>query len=184
MFEKFTKEARQVVVHAQHVAREEHSGSIDGRHLLVSLAESDGPAAGALTDAGLDPAEVSTSVRGAIRAGDPLDGTSLAALGIDLDAVRARTDALFGEGSLDRAGSSRRLWARRKATGHIPFTPDAKKALELSLREALRLKHRGIDSRHLLLGLLRDENGPGARALSDAGAHPERLRHQLENLAA
>lgn len=178
MFEKFSKEARAAVVKAQEVARDEHSGMTDSRHVLVALIEMPGPAATAVAGSGLDTTDVVRRLRRDIRAGDALDADALAALGIDLDAVRERTDAVFGEGALDRAGAARH---RRSPGSHIPFTPDAKKSLELALRETLRLKSSTIDGGHLLLGILRDARNPAARALSDAGADLGRIRHLVEN---
>ncbi|CAM3460021.1 Clp protease N-terminal domain-containing protein [Isoptericola cucumis] len=177
MFERFTKDARSVVVDAQQVARELRSATIDTRHLLASLAGSaDGAAA--LRAAGLDPADVAARARRDVAAGEPLDADALAAVGVDLDEVRRRTDEVFGTGALDRAGSAH---ARRGK--HVPFTTDAKKALELALREAVRLKDSGIGSRHLLLGILRADC-PGGRVLaataSDAGTDVAALRAAVE----
>ncbi|GAA1870482.1 Clp protease N-terminal domain-containing protein [Myceligenerans crystallogenes] len=101
---------------------------------------------------------------GKIAAAGGLDREALAAVGIDLDAVRETADATFGEGALDRAG-------RRQGgsgTGHIPFARDGKKALELALREAIRLREKEIGGRVLLLGIVRDEQSPGARVLRNA----------------
>ena len=78
---------------------------------------------------------------------------------------------MFGPGALERAG--------RTPGGHIPFTPDAKKALELALREAIRLHHRSIGAGHLLLGILRAEN-PGRALLKRAGVDTDALREALE----
>lgn len=174
MFERFTKDARSAVVEAQLVAREAHSDQIDTRHVLVALAESPGPARSALSDGGVDVADLVTRARASIAAGDALDPGALAAVGIDLDEVTRRTEATFGEGALARAG--RVLRGRRK---HIPFTPDAKKSLELALREAIRLGSKEINGGHLLLGMTRAES-PARSILSDAGADLERVRHLAE----
>jgi ATP-dependent Clp protease ATP-binding subunit ClpC len=72
-----------------------------------------------------------------------------------------------------------RWWRRGKRGGHIPFTPRSKKALELSLREALRLHHNYIGPEHILLGLLREGGGLAARLLTDLGADPSRVRTHL-----
>jgi ATP-dependent Clp protease ATP-binding subunit ClpA len=178
MFERFTKDARFAVVGAQEVAIEAHSGQIDSRHLLVALAEEDGPARSALTDSGLDVAELVRQARANINAGDALDPAALAAVGIDLDEVTRRTEATFGEGALARAG--RILRGRRK---HIPFTRDAKKSLELALREAIRLGSKEIDGGHLLLGLTRAES-PARSVLSGAGADIEQVRNLAEGKSA
>lgn len=174
MFERFTKDARSAVVDAQLVARGAHSDQIDSRHLLVALAECDGPARTALTDGGIDVAELVTRARTNIEAGDALDPAALAAVGIDLDEVTRRTEETFGEGALTRAG--RILRGRRK---HVPFTADAKKSLELALREAIRLGSKEIHGGHLLLGLTRAES-PARSILSDGGADVERVRHFAE----
>ncbi|WP_275004735.1 Clp protease N-terminal domain-containing protein [Promicromonospora iranensis] len=178
MFERFTKDARFAVVGAQEIAIEAHSGQIDSRHLLVALAEEDGPARSALTDSGLDVAELVRQARANINAGDALDPAALAAVGIDLDEVTRRTEATFGEGALARAG--RILRGRRK---HIPFTRDAKKSLELALREAIRLGSKEIDGGHLLLGLTRAES-PARSVLSGAGADIEQVRNLAEGKSA
>jgi ATP-dependent Clp protease ATP-binding subunit ClpA len=175
MFERFTKDARAAVVEAQTVARQVGTASIDTRHLLVALAESPGAAADALRGVGLDPARVAAAARAELSSGG-LDGAALAALGIDLEAVRRRADATFGPGALERAGG-------RRPRGHIPFTPDAKKALELALREAIRLGDRTIDGAHVLLGVLRADCPAGRvlePALHDAGTDVPSLRAAVE----
>jgi ATP-dependent Clp protease ATP-binding subunit ClpC len=67
-------------------------------------------------------------------------------------------------------------------TGHIPFTPRAKKALELSLREALQLGDSHIGTEHLLLGLIRQDEGPAARALRELGANLDTARAEIIRL--
>ncbi|GAB2452807.1 Clp protease N-terminal domain-containing protein [Xylanimonas ulmi] len=177
MFERFTKDAREAVVDAQVVARSTHSRTIDARHVLVALVEPGaGPACDALDAVGLDAAALARALRDEL-GGAGLDGEALAAIGVDLDAVRRATDATFGEGSLDGGGLLRR---DRK---HIPFTADAKKALELALREAIRLGSAGIDGGHLLLGILRG-GSPAASALraalAQAGSDDAALRAAVE----
>ena len=147
MFEQFSKEARDVVVAAQGVAREADTPEIDTRHVLVAMARADGPAAQALTTAGVNSRRLGADVLADLKAGG-LDAAALRAIGIDLNVVRNRTDAVFGEGALARAG-------RGAPRGHIPFAREAKKAMELALREAIRLQLRRIDSGVLLLGILR-----------------------------
>ena len=175
MFERFSREARGAVIEAQLVARATHTRAIDSRHLLVAIAESDaGPARSALTEAGVDVVRLSRSLRADLAGASGLDTTALAAIGIDLDEVRRATDATFGEGSFDGvAGRSRR------GSKHTPFAPDAKMALELGLREAVRLGASGIDSGHLLLGILRG-GSPAAKALqaalAEAGSDDSALR--------
>ncbi|GAB3160627.1 Clp protease N-terminal domain-containing protein [Myceligenerans halotolerans] len=177
MFERFTRQARAVVTDAQIVARGLHSPAIDSRHVVIALAETDGSAARALRSTGLTPGTIASAVRREIAGDGGLDSEALASLGIDLEAVRVTTDATFGDGAFDAA-------ARRSGPkGHIPFTRDAKKSLELALREAVRLRSKDIDETHLLLGILRDGHAPGAKALSDAGVDVPALRAALESPA-
>lgn len=169
MFERFTTEARAAVIGAQEVARETASRSIDTRHLVAALLHV-GAVPDALHATGADVEAVAALVRADLMA-DGIDADALAGIGIDLDAVRRQTDAVFGPDALTRAG--------RKPSGHVPFTRDGKKALELALREAIRLKQRSIHSRHLLLGVLRF-SCPGRALLVRAGVNPEALRTALE----
>ncbi len=180
MFERFTTEARDVVVGAQAVARESGTRAIDTRHVLLGLVETVGPAADALTSVGVDRASLARELRAQLRSGG-LDAEALASVGIDLAAVRASADAVFGQDALDRAG-------RSPVRGHIPFTPDAKKALELALREAIRLRTNRIDGAMLLLGTVRGTGSPAEltlrRALEKAGSSPSALRLVVERAAA
>ncbi|WP_101525776.1 Clp protease N-terminal domain-containing protein [Nocardioides houyundeii] len=169
MFERFTKQARAVVTDAQVVARDAASRSIDTRHLLISLVQGPGPARRALGAAGGDVEAILARARADV-ASSGLDADALAGIGIDLDAVRRQTDEVFGAGALE--------WAGRRSGGHIPFTPDAKKTLELALREAIRLKDRGIHSAHLMLGLVLAE-GPGRALLEGSGVDLDVLRSAL-----
>lgn len=170
MFERFTREARTAVVGAQQVARDVGSRHVDTTHLLVALLEQDGPAARAVDALGVDRAALASRARADLRSGG-LDADALAGLGIDLDAVRRQADAVFGRGALERAG--------RSPSGHIPFTPDAKKSLELALREAVRLKQSSIRGSHLLLGILRADC-PARALLERSGVDTPALRDRLE----
>ncbi|HET6562204.1 MAG TPA: Clp protease N-terminal domain-containing protein [Marmoricola sp.] len=170
MFERFSKEARAVVVGAQDVARDTGTRSIDTRHLLTVLVESPGPVHRALQATGADVEALAERARADLRAGG-IDGDALAGIGIDLDAVRRQTDAVFGAGALERAGRTR--------AGHIPFTRDAKKALELALREAIRLRQKSILTGHLMLGILRAES-PGRALLRRVGIDTDALVTALE----
>ncbi|QAY64504.1 hypothetical protein ET495_16230 [Xylanimonas allomyrinae] len=176
MFERFTKEARVPVIEAQFVARSAHTPTIDARHVLVALAESEiGPAVGALRTVGVDVGELARRLRAELAG---IDAAALAAVGVDLDEVRRSTDATFGEGAFDGVGGRR--GSDRK---HIPFASDAKKALSLALREAIRLGSPSIDSGHLLLGILRG-GSPAAKALhaalTRAGSDDDALRAAVE----
>ena len=107
--------------------------------------------------------------------GDELDADPLTAVGIDLDAVRSSVEAAFGPGALDHP-------ERTPPRGHIPFTPRAKKVLELSLREAIAMKSRSIADGHIALGLLREGEGLAMKVLHDRGVEPVSLRRDLELL--
>lgn len=90
----------------------------------------------------------------------------LSALGVTPGAVRERIDERVARGE----GTT---------SGHIPFTPGAKRALEFSLREALQLDHDYIGSGHILLGVLREEEGPGAEVLAELGVDTDEVRQQI-----
>jgi ATP-dependent Clp protease ATP-binding subunit ClpA len=179
MFERFTDEARAVVRRSQDEARGLRHRYIGTEHLLLAmLAGSSGPGARALRESGVDAADIRRrvlSIVGAPAAADTLDPDALATLGIDLDEVRRATEASFGPGALDtRAGAVPK--------GHIPFSKRAKKVLELSLREALRLGHGYIGEGHMLLGLLREGDGVAALALVQAGVDLAALRADVTRL--
>ncbi len=150
MFERFTKRARTVVGHAQEIARERRSPSIGTEHLLLGLfAVPDGLASTILARLQVSRSDVEAD----LDRGDPFDADGLALLGIDLEEVRRQAEETFGPGALDRTrAAARGGWL----PGHIPFEPESKKALELALREAVRLGHGFIGTEHLLLGLLHD----------------------------
>ena len=94
---------------------------------------------------------------------------ALESLGISLEAVRAQVEEVIGQG-------------QGAPTGHIPFTPRAKKVLELSLREALNLGHNYIGTEHILLGLVREGEGVAAQVLVRLGADLPRVRQQVIGL--
>lgn len=105
------------------------------------------------------------------------DAFALRTIGIDLDVVRATVEETFGPGALERPRCKSRR--RRLARGYVPFTPRAKKVLELSLREALRLNHQWIGSEHILLGLLREDDSTAMRVLASCGVSADVLRHRV-----
>ena len=174
MFERFTTEAREVVVLAQDEARSLRHGHIGTEHLLLALLRQDTPTTAVLRRHGLDHDEVAGAVAAAT-GGDGLDADALRTLGIDLDAVRDVVEATFGPGALDRPGGGR----RRGSPAHIPFTAGAKKVLELSLREAIALRSNRISDGHIALGLLRDSEGPTMKVLHDRGVDPAELRRDV-----
>src|SRR6187401_3543778 len=106
---------------------------------------------------------------GLIHEGEGVAAKALESLGISLEAVRSQVEEMIGQG-----GSS--------PSGHIPFTPRAKKVLELSLREALQLGHNYIGTEHILLGLIREGEGVAAQVLVKLGADLSRVRQQVIQL--
>jgi ATP-dependent Clp protease ATP-binding subunit ClpA len=189
MFERFTTQAREVVIGAQQEARDLGHRYIGTEHLLLALlVPHRGGAAAILAAAGLDHERARTALGrliGEHRLGDS-DAAALRSIGIDLEAIRAKLEQTFGPGALDCEPSARhRGMFRRKATpssssGHVPFSPRAKKVLELSLREALRLNYRYIGTEHLLLGLIREGEGLAAKIMVDAGVNLIDLRRSTE----
>ncbi|WP_217617099.1 Clp protease N-terminal domain-containing protein [Cellulomonas sp. GbtcB1] len=173
MFERFTAGARAAVVQSQEIARDLGDPRISPAHLVVAVASVADPAAEALAAQGADRAALLDAF-----AGDGLDASALAALGIDLDAVRRRADTVFGAGALDRADRARRPGQggrRGGAGGHVPFTRDAKKTLEVALREAIRLGHKRIEAGHVLLAVVRLSDTDGHALLRRAGVDPAAL---------
>jgi len=106
---------------------------------------------------------------GLIHEGEGVAAKALESLNISLEAVRAQVEEIIGQG-----GSS--------PSGHIPFTPRAKKVLELSLREALQLGHNYIGTEHILLGLLREGEGVATQVLVKLGADLGKVRQQVIQL--
>ena len=240
MFERFTDSARHLVVQAQHEARQLGHNYIGCEHLLLAATRADEPAGAVLRDQGVTPERVEAEIlramgrdpagpAGSAAPADPagpddplrgIDREALAAIGIDLDVVRARLEAAFGPDALDRAvlahkraaqacrrsrrpawgkGPVAELMRRRRArrgappgpgpravsrrlppgpapTGHIPFTPRAKKSLELSLREAQALHDDYIGVQHLILAQLAIRDGMPRQIVSALGASNESLR--------
>jgi ATP-dependent Clp protease ATP-binding subunit ClpC len=106
---------------------------------------------------------------GLIHEGEGVAARALESLGISLDAVRQQVEEIIGRG-------------QHVPTGKIPFTPRAKKVLELSLREALQLGHDYIGTEHILLGLIREGDGVAAQVLVSLGADLNRVRQQVIQL--
>src|SRR5438046_7944084 len=126
MFERFTEQARQVVVLAQEEARALKHNYIGTEHLLLGL----------------------------LREEKGLAAQALESLDITVEEVRAQVVLIVGPGD-------------EVTTGQIPFTPRAKKVLDLSLREALLLGHTYIGTEHILLGIARENEGVASRILLD-----------------
>ena len=182
MFERFSQEARQVVVDARTEAGRLHHGFIGCEHLLLALSASDGTEAGqALAALGIETSALRAQVVALIGGTGPaLDGDALASLGIDLDAVRRAAEASFGPGALDRDSTSR----CGPDHGRVPFTPRAKKVLELALRNAVKRHDSVISTGHMLLGLIDQRNNAALRILREAGVDDDRLRQELASRMA
>lgn len=177
MFERFTQAARDSVVHAQIVAVELHDDHIGTEHLLLgALWNAEGPGKQLIDESGLSYA----ATRQQLEQDNSIDADALRGIGIDLDSVRRRAESVFGRGALSRR---RGPWRG----GHIPFDNDAKKALELTLREAIGLGHTELSTDHLLLGLTRVPGSPAGRLIAAQGVQPEilgtRLRERLRKAA-
>lgn len=160
MFERFTERAREVVVLAQEEARRYGDDHIDTRHLLAATLAVDDITTWATRAAGVDVDHLRRSLLS--RLGDD-DARALDAIGISLEDVRRKVEDAFGPGALDRTPTSR--------GGHIPFTKDAKRALESALREALLTGNRQITAAHVSLGIVRS-GGAVNRTLTGAGVDP------------
>jgi ATP-dependent Clp protease ATP-binding subunit ClpC len=106
---------------------------------------------------------------GLIHEGEGVAAKALESMSISLEAVRSQVEEIIGQG-------------QSAPTGHIPFTPRAKKVLELSLREALQLGHNYIGTEHILLGLIREGEGVAAQVLQKLGADLGRVRQQVIQL--
>jgi ATP-dependent Clp protease ATP-binding subunit ClpA len=188
MFKRFTGEARAAVVDAQAEARALHHRYIGTEHILLGISGREGLAADVLRAAGLKRELMRQRVADIVGTGasGDHDAAALRSIGIDIDEVRRRVEDAFGPGALERARSARerrrRRWRRSKShsTGHLPFCPRAKKVLELSLREALRLGDDFIGTEHILLALLRENGGIAAVILSSNDVTYERVALRLE----
>ncbi|WP_276526025.1 Clp protease N-terminal domain-containing protein, partial [Corynebacterium phoceense] len=106
---------------------------------------------------------------GLIHEGEGVAAKALESMGISLEDVRREVEEIIGHGT-------------QPTTGHIPFTPRAKKVLELSLREGLQMGHKYIGTEFLLLGLIREGEGVAAQVLIKLGADLPRVRQQVIQL--
>ena len=202
MFERFTRDARTVVVSTQELCRSLGADEIRPVHLLLALSEDDSGARDVLAAHGLTPDAVAEAIGapGAAPSAPPLgddDAAALRSLGIDLDAIRAAVDKQFGEGALEGAGSTPGATGRDDETdveddeedfapgrfgvgGHVRFGRGAKKVLELSLREAIRQHSREIRSEHIALAVLRTDDEAVRMLLGTLGVDVGALRADLE----
>jgi ATP-dependent Clp protease ATP-binding subunit ClpA len=173
MFERFSTEARRVVVLAQEEADELGHDYVGTEHLLLGLvADETGAAGRVLAELGVIRDQLREDVREAVGIrgshGGRLDPAALATIGIDFDEVRRRVEETFGPDALRRT----RAGCRGR---HRPFTPRSKGAMERSLRAALELGSRHIGSEHILLGVLSDD-GLAVTVLERQGISQEAAR--------
>jgi ATP-dependent Clp protease ATP-binding subunit ClpA len=190
MFEHFTDRAQGTVVFAQEEARSLHHNYIGTEHLLLGLMHDSASVGHQILDRlGVRLDDVRFEIVEVVGRGEPTlgpdDAEALRAIGIDLDEVRRRVEDTFGEGALERASFARRRGRRRACSasvGNVPFTPRAKKVLELALRESKRLRHGYIGTEHILLGLVRERDGLAAEMLSERGVSAQQVQGVLDEL--
>ena len=177
MFERFTGDARDAVVFGVEEANAVGADRVGTEHLLLGAVRTpESVASRALARLGVDQAGVRAAVRGL--PSDTLDAHALAGVGIDLEAVRAQVEAEFGPGALDDEPAAAAAPPGSRS-GRKPLDAQAKKLLEIALREAVRLKHRRIDTGHLLLAVVRVDDPRAARTLDALGLADEDVRRSV-----
>ncbi len=184
MFERFTDEARAVVVDSQLQARRLGHHYLGCEHLLLSIASTDTAVGDVLRDAGLTTEAVEAAVIHLV--GGPasaIDRDALAAIGIDLDLVRSTIEATFGPNAWAPAARRQHRWLRRDrcepSHGAMPLTCRAKKCLEMSLGEARGLGRPQIGVEHIALALTGMSEGLAPGILSAIGVSASHLRTQI-----
>lgn len=192
MFERFTEDARSLVVEAQAEARALGHGWIGTEHLLLAALQPGSSVLPALRGVGLTHDAVRDRVVRDLGTGRDDDGAqALRSLGIDVDEVTRRVEAAFGPGALEpaerdpgarpRRGRLRALFASPRPPrvgGHIPFTRRAKRSLELALRESLRLRSGEITAAHVALGTMA-AGGLASSTVVALGVAPEDVRRAV-----
>ncbi|MFI6300000.1 Clp protease N-terminal domain-containing protein [Nonomuraea sp. NPDC050790] len=155
MFERFTLDARESVVAAAGLAARAGAAKAEPDHLLLALSRAGGAGADILTRHGVTADDLDAAARGPrLRAGLTDDEVAaLSEVGIDVEQVFRRIEQTFGQGALDQPAEAPA--SRRPGRVGGPYSPQAKKVLELSLREARALGAKEIGSTHLLLAVLR-----------------------------
>ncbi len=201
MFERFSDEAREVVVRAQSEARALGHCWIGAEHLFLGVLDAPaGPGPADLDRLGLTATIWREAILDVLGTGGRLgptdtDADALGTLGIDLHEIRRRAEERFGPGALDIPAQDRagRWWRRRRRcgragrweapgghrcqpVGNIPFTDRAKRALERSLREAQTLGDQHIGVEHLVLGLLDPAGNLAVELLHRLGVQPGVVR--------
>ncbi len=173
MFERLTHDARRAVVLAREEARDLRARHVEPVHLLLALTRDPGRGGTALRALGLDHAA-------ALGGTGPLDAGALAAVGIDLDRVRAAAESAFGPGALDRGPRGR--------TGRIPFDDRARQALRNARWDALAgpgpRRRRLVDTGRLVIGVLAVADPTVQRVLRAADVDLARLWEELDRAPA
>jgi ATP-dependent Clp protease ATP-binding subunit ClpA len=169
MFERFTAEAKAVLVEAQDVAIEVGSTFITPAHIFYGCARGRESTAGEpLHESGITGESILHDLPRAEKPNETvIDPEALRAIGIDYDRVKDAVNETFGEGALESSPDRR---VRAAASRRPPFTVDAKRSLELSLRVALELHERRIRPGHLLLALLRLDDESISSVIEQHGA--------------
>jgi ATP-dependent Clp protease ATP-binding subunit ClpC len=176
MFDRFDELAKRAVVAAQDAALSMGHDFIGTGHLLLGLAQTAGPAGEALREHGVDLRQAREKTAQALEeAGIPATGGqpakhALASLGIDVGEIQRRADDTFGPGKF--------------RFPRPPFTPRAKKTLQLTLREATALGQQSIDTGHLLLGIIAEGDGVAITVLNALDVNTEALRETVLNRMA
>jgi ATP-dependent Clp protease ATP-binding subunit ClpA len=172
MFERFTDNARAVVVDAQAHARRLGHRRIGSEHLLLAIAGSEANAGELLRARGMAPRDVESTMRRLLRAGpiESLDRDALASIGIDVDVVAERLRAAFGADAEGKAPEIK---------GHIRFSRQAKSCLELSLREAQRMHDHYLGVDHLALAIASQTDGLAPRIFAALDTSAEGLRREI-----
>lgn len=170
-FKRFHSDARKAVLLARDSAKRLGAQEIRTEHILLALLRADDNVARQVLERhGLTYETAYDMVRD-MNAHPPLDAQALQAIGIDLESVRDKLESVFGKGVLDAPKPMRH-------GRHQTFGNGAKKTLELSLRESIALKSNYIGAGHLLLALIRADDG-GARVIKDAGLDPKAVREEV-----
>jgi ATP-dependent Clp protease ATP-binding subunit ClpA len=183
MFERFSRDARRAVTLAQDEATLMRHSYLGTEHLLLGIIQVPGAASRVLRDLGIRSPDVRSDLIAAVGLGSSeTDADALRTIGINLDEVRRRVEEAFGPGALDQP-PARKGWRRTHRCdspfGGRRFTPRAKKVLELSLREAIRLGDDHIGTEHVLLGLVREGKGLAVQILSARGISADRIGTRL-----
>jgi ATP-dependent Clp protease ATP-binding subunit ClpA len=172
-FKRFHNDARRTVLLARDNARRLGSDQVRTEHMLLALLEVDAnPARDVLERHGLTYGRAYEMVR-RMDAPPALDAEALEAIGIDLEAVRGKLESVFGKGVLDTPQPTGKRRSDRQMLGQ-----DARKTLELSLRESIAIQSGHIGAGHILLGIIRSDAG-AVRILKEAGIDPKALREEV-----